>query len=163
LIPVYLLDANVFIEPRKRDWYAMDISPGYWQWLDDANLADRVHSVERVYEELKVVEDEVYEWARDRRDRIFLKPDEATIASFVPLTNWAQNAGYSQGAVDEFLAAGDFYLVGHAHAHGLAVVTFEVKDRKDKIKVPEACEAMNVPCISLFDLLRSEGVKFGLV
>lgn len=160
---MYLLDANVFIEPRKRNWYAMDISPGYWQWLDDSNLAGRVHSVEKIFEELKEIEDDVYEWARNRHDRFFVSPDAATVSSFSILTDWARNAGYSPAAVDEFLAAGDFYLVGHAHAHGLTVVTFEVKDRKDKVKVPEACDAMRVPCINLFDLLRAEGVKFGLV
>ncbi|MEJ7695585.1 MAG: DUF4411 family protein [Candidatus Limnocylindrales bacterium] len=29
----YLLDANVFIESKKR-WYGLDFCPAFWDWLD---------------------------------------------------------------------------------------------------------------------------------
>lgn len=31
----YLIDANVLIEAKNR-YYAFDIAPGFWKWLDRA-------------------------------------------------------------------------------------------------------------------------------
>ncbi len=30
---MYLFDANVFIEAKNR-YYAFDICPGFWEWMD---------------------------------------------------------------------------------------------------------------------------------
>ena len=32
----YLVDANVLIEAKNR-YYAFDIAPGFWKWLDQAH------------------------------------------------------------------------------------------------------------------------------
>jgi Domain of unknown function (DUF4411) len=42
----YLLDANVFIEAKKR-WYGFDFCPGFWAWLDSENKQGKVFSIER--------------------------------------------------------------------------------------------------------------------
>ncbi len=40
----YLLDANAFIEAKKR-WYGFDFCPAYWEWLEAANAAQSVFSI----------------------------------------------------------------------------------------------------------------------
>ena len=39
----YLLDANVFIEAKKR-YYGFDFCPGFWQWLVVKNQEGKIFS-----------------------------------------------------------------------------------------------------------------------
>ena len=39
----YLVDANVLIEAKNR-YYAFDIAPGFWKWLDQAHAQGTVFS-----------------------------------------------------------------------------------------------------------------------
>ena len=42
---MYLLDTNVFIEAKNR-YYAFDIAPGFWTWLDTAHQKSLACSIE---------------------------------------------------------------------------------------------------------------------
>jgi uncharacterized protein DUF4411 len=113
----YLLDANAFIEAKKR-WYGFDFCPAYWDWLDAANDAGTVFSIERVADEILAGDDELVDWARPRRDQFFLKPDGTVLASLSQLSTWATSGAYEPSAVTTFLELADSYLVAHAHAYG---------------------------------------------
>lgn len=69
----YLLDANVFIQAKNLH-YGLDFCPAFWDWLDEANAAGDVFSIERVEDEILAVNDELAEWAR-QRPGLLLKPD----------------------------------------------------------------------------------------
>lgn len=59
-----------------------------------------------------------------------------------------------------FLQAADYYLVGHAHAHGHVVVTQEVVGHSAKrIKIPAACIALGIEYATTFEMLRAEGAR----
>jgi len=75
---------------------------------------------------------------------------------------WAASAGYRRGAVAEFLAAGDYFLVAQALSRSYVVVTHEEPAplAQKKIKTPDACNAVGVRWISPFQMLRAEGVRF---
>jgi hypothetical protein len=45
----YLLDANVFIEARRR-YYGLDFCPAFWDWLIAASARGAVYSIERIRE-----------------------------------------------------------------------------------------------------------------
>lgn len=60
---MYLVDANVLIEAKNR-YYAFDIAPGFWTWLDQAHRQAVACSIEAVRDELVVGGDELAEWAR---------------------------------------------------------------------------------------------------
>lgn len=47
----YLLDADVFIESKKR-FYGLDFCPAFWDWLIAENAAGRVASIEKVRDEI---------------------------------------------------------------------------------------------------------------
>jgi Domain of unknown function (DUF4411) len=158
----YLLDANVFIESKKR-WYGFDFCPGFWAWLDSANEEGRVFSIERVADEILAGDDELVDWVRDGRRPMFLKPDAAVLASLTSLSRWATGGLYEASAVGTFLAAADSYLVAHAHAQGHVVVTHELVANSRKIvKVPNACVEMGVEYINTFEMLRREQARFVL-
>ena len=155
-----LLDANVFIQ-SKNDYYAFDVHPGFWEWLDRAFADGRVCSVEAVRNELVGFGDELSDWAA-ARPAFFLAPDEDVLAALAKVSAWTNVAGYPAQAVATFLAGADYYLVGHALAKGDTIVTLEKGGSTKRIKIPDACAALKVQHVGLFPLLKAAGVKFVL-
>jgi len=156
----YLLDANAFIEAKKR-WYGFDFCPAYWDWLDAAHAAGSVFSIERVADEILAGDDELSDWARGRADSFFLRPDGLVLASLSQLSAWVTAGQYDQSAVATFLDVADSYLVAHAHAHGHTVVTHEkVANSRRNVKIPNACAEMGVKYMTTFDMLRLERARF---
>ena len=154
----YLVDSDVFIQAKN--WhYAFDVVPGFWDWLIEANANGVLASVEAVRSELRDGGDELAQWARARDDAFFLPPDELVVDSLPTVSDWAQNCGlYEPGAIAEFLAKADYYLVAHAHAHRGTVVTHEVAaNTRKKIKIPNACAALNVGCMTPFECSAPRG------
>lgn len=159
---MYLLDTNVFIQAKNLH-YGFDFCPGFWTWIDRANTAGKVFSISKVFDELRAGEDELAEWAQHRRERLFLAADEPVIDSLRGLSRWANDGRYEQTGVATFLQAADYYLVAHAHAHSMTVVTHErPSDSTRRIKIPDACVAMGVEFMSTSTLLRTERVRLVL-
>jgi predicted nucleic acid-binding protein len=157
----YLVDADVLIQ-AKNAHYRFDVVPGFWDWLDEAHVAGRVYSVTAVRQELIGGGDELADWVKDR-ESFFLAPDNLVTDSMAEVSTWAttQQPPYEGAAVAEFLAAADYYLVSHARAHGLTVVTAEVAaDTVKKVKIPNACRGLGVPCTNVFAMLQAEGARF---
>ena len=158
----YLLDANVFIEAKRR-YYGLDFCPAFWNWLEQANTAGIVFSIEKVGEELKDGTDELAEWAVARGTGLFLPPDSAMLASLQVVGDWVRQQRYRAIAVTEFFDDPDYYLVAHAHAHQDIVVTQEVpSDGVKRIKIPNVCIGLHIKCVTTFEMLRRERARFVL-
>jgi hypothetical protein len=160
----YLIDADVLIQ-AKNAHYRFALCPGFWDWLDQANQAGTIHSVERIYEEIRSGGDDLADWATERRDRFFLAPDDAVVAAMPSVAQWAEDQpNYRQAARRSFEESGDFYLVGHALANELTVVTQEASapNSETSIKIPDACQGVGVACMNPFEMLVAEGAKFVL-
>ncbi|UCA48532.1 DUF4411 family protein [Streptomyces sp. WA6-1-16] len=160
---MYLVDSNVFIEAKNR-YYAFDIAPGFWSWLEYAHSNSIACSIESVRDELVEGGDELAEWAKSHPE--FFRPlDDATARQFPPLTMWAQSRPYSAAALQEFLTdTADFYLIAYALAHGHTLVTHEQPspDSKKRVKIPDACIAMGVTYASPFAMLRASQATLDL-
>nr|WP_236688741.1 DUF4411 family protein [Clavibacter michiganensis] len=122
---MYLLDTNVFIEAKNR-YYAFDLAPGFWDWLEADADAGVIGSIEEVNDELVAGADELAGWARAHPD-MFESADQQTALKLAELATWASSGQFTQAAVDEFLDVADYYLVAHAAAHGHTVVTHEIR------------------------------------
>jgi hypothetical protein len=158
----YLLDANIFIQAKNLH-YGMDFCPGFWEWLVKANAAGRVLSVEKVGDELLAGHDELATWAGERGEAFFLPPDDPTIAALTTVAEWVRKQNYRPAAVNEFLQDTDYYLISYAKAHGHIVVTHEIaSDGLRRVKIPSVCIGTKVKCITPFEMLRSERIKFVL-
>lgn len=156
----YLLDANVFIEAKRRH-YGLDFCPAFWDWVVEQNKAGRVFSIEKVGDELLAGGDELSDWARDRGETLFLPPDAILLPSLGAVAEWVRGQNFRAGAIGAFLEDADYYLVAHAHAHGYVVVTHEVpSDGVRRVKIPNAAIGMKVKCMSPFDMLRLERARF---
>ena len=142
----YLLDTNVFVA-AKDHYYRPQICPGFWRWLEFANDQGMVYSVVAVLEELMEREDELAKWADGFRRRMFLLPDRTVNSAHSEVREWARHKNqYRPEALNNFLQIADSFLVAHARAHGHAVVTLEkpAPDSKKRIKIPDACAALDV-------------------
>ncbi|ROQ64834.1 uncharacterized protein DUF4411 [Rathayibacter sp. PhB152] len=159
---MYLLDANIFIT-SKNAHYGFDFVPAFWEWLDQGHSAGVLCSIDRIADELRAAADDLSTWASGRAP-MFLRMDQATLPSLALVSTWASTSDFTAAAVSQFLSVGDFQLVAYAHAHGHTVVTHEksAPQATRRIKIPDACAAMGVPCIDPFTMLRAESVRFVL-
>ncbi len=97
---MYLVDANVLIEAKNR-YYAFDIAPGFWAWLDRAHDQSLACSIDAVRDELLDGNDELADWAR--ANCAFFRPiDQGTTRHFGELTAWARSRKLSQAALADF-------------------------------------------------------------
>jgi len=157
----YLLDANVFIQAKNLQ-YGFDFCPAFWDWLDEQSVAGHVGSIEKVLDELKAGGDDLSTWAI-ARPGLFAQPDTPVVESLQAVSRWAASVHYDPAAVSTFLQDADYYLVAHAHAHGLTVITHEVPANSvKKIKIPNACIALQIKCMSPYEMLRVEHARFVL-
>lgn len=116
---MYLVDANVLIEAKNR-YYAFDIAPGFWAWLDRAHRQGAACSIDSVREELLRGDDELAEWARAHRE-FFRAIDQRAAARFGALTEWVTTQGYRPSAINAFTGKdADFQLIAYGMAHSCA-------------------------------------------
>lgn len=158
----YLLDANVFIQAKNLH-YGLDFCPAFWDWLLRQNAAKNVFSIDKVGDELDAGDDELADWASERGDGFFLRPDSKLLPAFGTVSEWAAEQGYDPAAVNTFLQVADYYLVAHALAHQHTLVTHEVPSNSTKkVKIPNACIGLGIKFVTPFEMLRRERVRFVL-
>lgn len=158
----YLLDADVFIRAKNLH-YGFDFCPAFWDWLIAGNDAGRVFSIEKVGDEIQAVADDLSEWVEARGDWFFLRPDAAVFPALATVSTWANSKGYEAAAVSTFLQVADYYLVAQAQAGEHTVVTHEVPSASTrKIKIPDACIGFGIKCMTPYEMLRRERVRFVL-
>lgn len=101
--------------------------------------------------------DDLSNWAAQRGDGFFLKPDAALLPVLGAVSAWANGQNYEPAAVNTFLQVADYYLVAHALAHGYTVVTHEIASASSKrIKIPNACIGLKVKFMTPYEMLRYE-------
>ena len=160
---MYLVDSNVLIEAKNR-YYAFDIAPGFWEWLEAAHAAGEVGSIEAVKAELIGGNDELSAWAQTNSS--FFEPiDQATTVHFPALTAWAVSRPFTPAALAEFAGnQADYQLVAHARGHNHVLVTHERPDpnSRKRVKIPDACAAIGATCLDPFEMMRRTGAKLEL-
>ncbi len=156
----YLLDANVFIQAKNLH-YGLDFCPAFWEWLIQSNKSKKVFSIEKVGDEIDAGEDDLAKWAKKLGSAFFLKPDATVLPALASVSTWVTNQNYESAAVSTFLQVADYYLIAHALAHKLTVVTHEQPAASTRrIKIPNVCIGLGVKCITPFAMLRQEHARF---
>lgn len=162
----HLLDANTLIEAKNR-YYGMAICPGFWQWLLLKNGALALASIGPVMDELTKGNDELAGWARENSAFFHVTTDDATQEAFAQVAELVadQAPRMKTGAMEEFLAGADPWLIAKAMTTGATLVTHEVlnRDAKRKFIIPNICEQLNVPFLNTFELLHRLEARFVLL
>lgn len=157
----YLLDTNTLIQ-AKNEYYAFDLCPGFWDWLDLAYNRGEVFSIEPVRKEILDGKDELCDWAKARPKGFFLPVDAATSTKIADVVRWVQASDFKDAARREFLAKADPILVAYAWAHDHVLVTHEVhvEGERRKVKIPTVCNALDIQCERTFGMLRNKKARF---
>lgn len=157
----HLLDSDVFLQ-AKNEHYGFDFCPAFWDWISSEHAAGRLFSIERVRDELQ--DPDIATWIAGQPANLFLPVDAPTTAAMTRVSAWTMaETRFTAAARSDFFAKADYYLVAQALAAGHTVVTHEVSApaSQGKVKIPDACAGVGVPCIDVFQLLRdSEPVSF---
>lgn len=152
------MDANAFIESKNR-FYAFDIAPGFWRFIEEQATHGVIKSSAVVYQELVTqFTDELAQWIANRKDVIFVDPDQAVQRSFSTIANHVQGS-YRRDQASQFLSGADPWVIAHAHASGGIVVTQEkrVGSASRKVKIPNVCDHFRVESIDVFEMIRRLG------
>lgn len=158
----YLLDTNIFIEAQNR-YYAPDICPGFWKWLEMQERTGAILSIGKVRDELIGRDDELAQWAHHRSTSFFQDVDAEVLPHLATLSTWVGSQRYRPGAIAEFLSSADYYLIATAMGNGHTVVTHETpSDGVKRVKMPEPCIAHGVQFVNTFGMLRRLGARFVL-
>lgn len=161
---VRLLDANVFIE-AKNTYYALDLVPAFWIWLEQTAEAGEIASTDMVYDELKNGGDDLADWVKERRDLVFRIPSssQGVATAVAQLGTWAKAEGYRPHVLADFMDGADPFIVAAALETDSTVVTQETPagSKRKKVKVPDACRHLGVPFENTFEMMRALGARFG--
>jgi hypothetical protein len=160
-MPVYVLDSNFFIQAH-RFHYPIDVATGFWNKVRQLAEEGRIISIDKVKKELYDKNDALEEWCRNNLPEDFFKDTSVVMAACGQVTSWAmsRSSHYLTNALNEFLDAdeADAFLVAYCLADPATkfVVTQEVSEpnRKNKVKIPDACIALNVSYVNTIEMLR---------
>ena len=166
----YCLDTSVYTQAH-RQYYAFDLAPGFWNSLKSHATDEILISPTAVLTELEKGNDELAKWAKDNRDILFSEPDVKIVESFRQIADFINQRYESEHWVRLFLDGADPWVIAHAKAHDLIVVTMEgskgseelnpkTKRFQGKVKIPNICGHFGIKCISTFELIRA--LKIGL-
>jgi len=161
--PVYLLDANVFIEASRR-YYAFDIAPRFWGNLEEYAEKGRIQSIDRIKNELKRGGDELWEWAEKNFSSAFFSTDvKEVFDAYRRIMTWVKNqAQFSDQARADFADSADGWLIAYAMVNGYIIVTHEVLApyARRKVPIPNVCRQFNLSYIDTFEMMRKLGVQW---
>lgn len=161
----YLIDTNIFIESAFR-FYAFDICPGFWEFLEKCSESDSVKSIDKVYDEITSNKPELQDFKEKLKNAgFFLSTENIKFESHRKVSQTLLKMGYTEIAIRHFSGDADFFLVALAHQESYTIVTHEVKssgNTRNRIKIPDVCEKLEICCIDVAEFLRCERAKFVL-
>ena len=149
---VYVVDSNFFIQAHRVS-YPLDIAFSFWNKVKN-----------ELYDKNDVLED----WCKVNLPEDFFKSTDGIMAEYKKVIAWSLSMRhhYLPNALNEFLAAdeADAFLVAYSLAdnENRIIVTHEISqpDRRNKVKIPEACVPFNVRYLNTIEMLREIGETF---
>lgn len=154
-MPLYTLDASFFVQ-AKNTHFGMDFCPAFWAWVDEMFAKGTFASCMAVQEELADGDDELAQWAEDKKNAGFFTEPSRDMQSLVG--NIADHVvkNYPAHNAEKFLEKADPWVIAHAKIGKLIVVSNEaaVDSRSKKPKIPNICKVYSVESIDSVKLLR---------
>lgn len=166
-MPVYVLDSNFFIEAHRKT-YPLDVAMGFWNKVKQLAKLGKVINIDKVKKELYSKNDALKDWCRNNLPEDFFKDTSVVMVAYAKVIAWASSRSehYLPNALNEFLDASkaDAFLVPYCLTDpaNRFVVTQEVSEpnRKNKIKIPDVCSALNVAYVDTIEMFRQLGETF---
>jgi hypothetical protein len=164
---VYVVDSNFFIQAHRYT-YPLDIAFSFWNKVKQLADEGKIISIDKVRDELYDKNDALEAWCRANLPEHFFKDSSTLMAAYGQVSSWAisRNGHYMPSAINEFLDAdeADAFLIAYALSDSLnrVIVSQEISNpnQKNKIKIPEPCNALNVLYTNTMDMFRQLGETF---
>jgi hypothetical protein len=164
---VYVVDSNFFIQAH-RDTYPLDVAFSFWNKVSQLARESKIISIDKVKNEIYDKNDNLEAWCRENLPDGFFKETSEIMAEYGQVSAWAvsKSTHYLPAALNEFLDAdeADAFIIAYALADSSerTIVTQEVSrpEMKNKIKIPEPCNALNVRFIKVIEMFRELGEVF---
>ncbi len=160
---LYLLDANTLID-AKRDYYAIDSVPEFWEWLIFIGERGNIKIPIEVYEEFSDTKrkdgekDELAIWSEKQNVREALLLNEEAEQDLIARITYG---GYTANPTDDELVkiGRDPFLLSYAlkDIDKRCIVSTEVSKPSKKganRKVPDVCRDFKIRCINNFQMFR---------
>lgn len=151
---VYSMDASSLIEAYHI--YPFDVFPSLWKNMEELIIHDKLKMFELVYDQ-EVKDEELIKWFKERKlDSIFRvtieQVDQTKARGLIPLL-----VDPETGA-----SAGDPWVIALAreYLNGIVVSQEKPSGNKDKPKIPNVCEHLDIECIDILGLMRRENWVF---
>lgn len=164
---VYLVDSNFFIDAHRRT-YPLDIATGFWNKVLQLANAGTIISIDKVKNELYDKNDELEAWCKANLPQDFFRNSDEVMSEYGHVTAWAMSMKhhYVPHALNEFLDAdeADAFLIAFTLADPInrILITQEVSapHGKNKIKMPDCCNAIGVTYKNTIEMFRFLGETF---
>jgi hypothetical protein len=162
LPPKYILDTSLFTQ-AKRSYYAFDIAQSFWEHLVKSAEQGLITSIDKVYDEIKKGNDDLYVWIqRNLPLQFFCDTDNSSdiLIKYQHLISWSSShSQFTDNAKAEFAQYydnADAWIVAFALSNKLTVVSQETFNAtiKRKIPIPNVCHEFNIKPIDTFTFLR---------
>lgn len=148
---IYSIDTSAILDGWRR-YYPPDVFPNIWTQIDNLIEKKILLATEEVLVELEKQDDEVYEWALQRKDM------------FVPIDEQIQSAvsiilAKYQKLIDQRTnrSGADPFVIGLAMIKEGAVITGERPTHSEKRPhIPDVCDGMGVRWLNLLQLFREQ-------
>jgi hypothetical protein len=158
---VYVLDSNFFIQAHQVS-YPLDVAFSFWNKVKQLADEVRIISIDKVKNELYDKNDLLEAWCKDNLPEDFFKDTSYVMAAYGNVSTWAisKSDHYLPNALNEFLDAdeADAFLIAYALADNSnrIIVTHEISNpnQRNKIKIPEPCNALGVVFCATIDMFR---------
>ncbi len=164
---IYIADSNFFIQAHRVS-YPLDVAFSFWNKVKQLANSGKIISIDKVKDELFDKNDALEEWCILNLPDDFFKDTSTEMVAYSKVINWAvsKSGHFLPNAINEFLDSNeaDAFIVAYALADSSnrIVVTQEISEpyRKNKVKIPEACNGLNVQHVNMMDMFRQLGETF---
>ena len=154
---VYSIDTSCLVHGWRRA-YPPKRFPGLWARLDELIESGRLLASIEVFNELEKKDDEIYAWAKERKESLFREIDDDVQGAIVHImAQYPKLVDTGKGK-----SGGDPFVIAQALAADpfFTVVTQEQGGSADKPRIPFVCQSEGVPCIDLLALIEAEDWSF---
>ncbi len=150
---VYSIDSSSLIHAWNRAYRPKNF-PTFWAHLEDLIEEGRLKASIEVLEELKKKDDDVYAWAKERKDLLFVEIKETVQDAVVYLM--ATHEKLVDTAKGK--SGGDPFVIALALANDPQMIVVTEEDA-GKVRIPDVCRAEGVDCVRLADFIEREDWK----
>jgi hypothetical protein len=150
----YSFDTSAFLNGR-RDLFPPESFPSLWERVEEMIGNGSIRAVDEVERELAKRADGVHEWAKHQTD-LFVDLDaplQRETAAVLAAHPRLVGRGHGRNGADPF-------VIGLARLTGGVVVTEERPRNLTSPRIPDACNALGIPCLALVDFIREQRWTF---